>query len=121
MYAVLIIPLAILLKKGEPWRWGNDQQQAMESVKETLNSPPALKQIDYSPGAGEVILGVDASIDGYGGNLNQLSRDNKRVRHIIRFVSGVWSKAERNYDAVKLELRALIQSVRKLRLYLYGI
>ena len=36
-------------------------------------------------------------------------------------MSGVWSKAERNYDAVKLELRALAQSVRKLRLYLYGI
>jgi len=53
--------------------------------------------------------------------LNQRSTEDPKVRHIIRFVSGVWSKAERNYDAGKLELRALVQCVRKLRLYLYGV
>ena len=120
-YAIVTQPLTILLKKDESFHWGMEQQQAMDAVKTALSSPPALKIIDYSPNAGEVILGVDASLDGYGGNLNQLSSENPKVRHIVRFVSGVWSTAERNYNAGKLELRALVHCVRRLRLYLYGI
>jgi len=49
----------------------------MDSVKEMLNNLPALKVIDYSLDAGEVILGVDVSINGYGGNLNQSSVEDK--------------------------------------------
>jgi hypothetical protein len=81
---------------------------------------PTLKTIDYSPDAGKIILGVDASIDGYGGNLSQESKDNPKLRHVICFVSGIWSEAERMYDAGKLELHALVHCVCKLHLYLYG-
>jgi hypothetical protein len=37
-----------------------------------------------------------------------------------RFEGGVWSDAERKYDAVKLECRGLLIALKKLRFWLYG-
>jgi hypothetical protein len=37
-----------------------------------------------------------------------------------RFESGIWSSAERKYDAVKLECRGLLKALKKFRFWLYG-
>jgi len=55
----------------------------------------------------DILLNVDAStIIGWGDVLSQLQVDGT-IRP-ARFESGLWSDAEKKYDAVKLECRGLI-------------
>ncbi len=35
-------------KQGTPWRWGDMEQQAFDSILEKLTSPPVLAYADYS-------------------------------------------------------------------------
>jgi RNase H-like domain found in reverse transcriptase len=91
----------------------------MDTLKAALTQAPALVKIDYSEGAGEVILVADASLDGWGSVLIQL--DNKGKRHLSRYESGLWTKAEASYDATKRECRAVLKALRKVRYWLYGI
>ena len=109
-----------LLKKGAEWKWGRDEQVAMEELKEALTTAPALVSIDYSEGAGLIILAFDASLQGWGAVLMQLERDSKR-RHPARYESGLWSKAESQYDAGKRECRALLKALKKFKTWLYGV
>ena len=69
-YAIIIIPLTTLLKKGELFIWGSDQQEAIEIIKTSLSNPPTLKLINYLEGSSKVILRVNISINKYRGNLN---------------------------------------------------
>ena len=39
----------------------------------------------------------------------------------MRYESGVWTTAEKTYDAGKRECRALLRALKKLRVWLYGI
>ena len=50
--------------------------------------------------------------------LSQLQSDG--TIHPARFESGIWSDAERKYDALKLECRGLLKSLKKLRFWLFG-
>jgi len=103
--------------------WGPEQQTAMDELKKALVSPPALKPIVYTaePGKklGRIVLGVDASLLGFGAILQQ--EDEQGRRHPSQYESGLWTDAERNYDAGKLECRALLRAVKKFRNYLYGV
>ena len=45
----------------------------------------------------------------------------KRQRHPSRYESGIWSNAERNYDAIKLECRGVLKALKKIRYWLYGV
>jgi hypothetical protein len=53
-----------LLKKDVPFVWGYKQAIAIEKLKTALIEAPTLAKIDYSKGAGEIILIVDASLTG---------------------------------------------------------
>src|SRR5262249_5817826 len=64
-------PLYKLTKKDQPWEWGDAQIKAMDTLKNRLTTAPALKTLDYSPKAGQIILAVDASLDGWGAILMQ--------------------------------------------------
>ena len=90
----------------------------MVTLKTAITTAPALIQIDYSPGVGEIILMVDLSGAGWGATLNQLDKEDRR--YPCRFESGIWSKGERKYDSGKLECRALLYALKKFRVWLYG-
>lgn len=109
-----------LLKKGVAWHWGKEEDDAMEILKEALTSAPALASLDYSEGAGLIILAFDASIRGWGAVLMQLARESKH-RHPVRYESGLWNHAESQYDAGKLECRALLKALKKFKQWLYGV
>ena len=106
------------------FKWGPEQEKAIRDLKHALVSPPALLPIVYTsePGKkapGRIVLGVDASRLGYGAILQQEDENGKR--HPARYESGLWTDTERNYDAGKLECRALLCAVKKFRNYLYGV
>jgi len=65
------------------------------------------------------VLAVDASLVGFGVILQQ--EDEQGRRHPSRYESGLWTGAERNYDAGKLECQALPRAVKKFRNYLYSV
>jgi len=118
-FAIIAAPIYILFRKNVEWKWGKEQDLAMDALKAALTQAPALVKIDYSEGAGEVILAADASLDGWGSVLMQL--DDKGKRHPSRYESGLWTKAEASYDATKRECRAVLKALRKVRYWLYGI
>ena len=73
----------------------------MQDLKAALVSAPILMPIDYEVVEERpIIVGVDASLRGWGGYLDQKSKDQTR-RHVTRYESGTWSKAEAKYDTRK--------------------
>jgi hypothetical protein len=118
-FSNMAAPLFGLLRKDVDFVWEEEQQEAMQLLKNALTTAPALMPLDYSPTAGKVILAVDSSVTGFGGVLMQLNENNKR--RPCRYESGLWTPAERKYDIVKLECRSLLHMLRKCRPWLYGI
>ena len=112
-------PLYKLLRSAVEWDWGMEQDRAMDQLKISLTTAPALVKIDYAEGAGEIILAVDASLTGWGAVLMQVDSDNRR--HPSRYESGLWNPAEQQYDATKRECRGVLKALKKVRNYLYGI
>jgi hypothetical protein len=72
-----------------------------------------LIKIDYNTKAGEIIVRVDASLEGYGGYLGQKDIKSRKVRP-IRYKSSIWSQAERKYNATKREYRGVLKILKKL-------
>ena len=118
-FASIARPIFRLFQSGTPFDWGMPQILAMEKLKEALTTAPALMPISYEADAGEIIMAVDASLDGWGGILMQLDKEKKR--HPSRYESGLWNEAERKYDAGKRECRGLLKMLKKVRHYLYGV
>jgi hypothetical protein len=119
-FAAIAAPIYVLFKKGQVFRWEPEQQEAMDQLKLCLTNPPAIQPLDYSEGAGEIILASDASLVGWGSVLMQTAKDKKR-RHVCRYDSGIWTTTESAYDAGKRECRALMKALKKVRHYLYGV
>ena len=118
-FAMVAAPVYQLFRKNVKWNWGAEQQQAMDTLKTALTTAPALCKIQYGPGWGEIYVGVDASLDGWGGVMGQF--DENKKRKVSRYESGIWNKAERNYDATKRECRGVLKCLQRLRYWLYGV
>lgn len=118
-FSIIAQPIFFLFKKDVPFVWGIPQRIAMETLKEALTTAPALMPLQYGEGAGEIIYGSDASLEGWGGHLDQVGPDGKR--HPSRYLSGLWSDCEKKYDAGKRECRGLLKGLKKVRQYLYGV
>ena len=86
-------------------------------MKTILTQNPVLK-IYHSRHETEVH--TDASIDGYGAVLLQrLDEDNSL--YSVYFMSKKTKKEERNYTSYELEALAIVEALRKFRMYLLGI
>ena len=102
-FAVIAAPLYALLRKDESFLWGVEQHWAMQDLKAALVSAPILMPINYEVMEERpIIVGVDTSLHRWGGYLGQESKD-QICRHVIRYKSGIWSKAEIKYNTRKQE------------------
>ena len=63
-FAQVAAPIYHLLRKNTLFVWGKEQMEAMDLLKLALTTLPALVSLDYSEGAGDIILVVDASLEG---------------------------------------------------------
>jgi hypothetical protein len=63
----------------------------MVILKEALCNAPVLKMLDVRDGAGQIVVGVDASLEGWGTIL--LQEDEHKDRHPCRYESGLRNKA----------------------------
>jgi hypothetical protein len=108
-YSVLVSPLTDLTGK-KPFLWSSACQQAFDTVRHMLQTPPILKLADPDKPY-EVI--TDASDVGMGAVLIQDSQP-------VAYMSKKFTGAERNYSTSEKELLAVKRALEKWRCYLEG-
>ena len=118
-YAIVPGPLSRILWEDVEFQWETEETQAMAILKEALCNSLALKTLDISDGAGQIIMGVDASLGGWGAILQQ--EDENKDRHPCRYGSGLWNTAETRYDPGKREFGGLMRAHEMCLNYVYGV
>ncbi|XP_069993534.1 uncharacterized protein [Penaeus vannamei] len=115
-FAVLALPLFDLLKKHAPnkIRWGDEQEDAFNSLKKMLCKQPILQLPNFQK---PFILRTDASQDGVGAVLMQ---ETDGEIYPVAYHSCKLKSAERNYSTVEKELLAVVDGIKKYYFYLYG-
>lgn len=106
-------PIYELLKKGQPFQWKRDQQEAFEILKKRLMTAPILAYPNFKQ---TFILATDASYNGYGATLSQIGPDKKE--HPIAYASKSLRPGEINYGATELECAAIVWAVEYFYKYL---
>lgn len=115
-FAIIAKPLYSLLKKNIPYEFGEEQMKSFDSIKLKLGEQPLLAI--YNPNA-ITELHCDASSHGYGSILFQKQPDNQF--HPIFYYSHRTTESESRYHSYELEMLAIINFIKRFRVYLQGI
>ncbi|UYV70942.1 hypothetical protein LAZ67_8001189 [Cordylochernes scorpioides] len=115
-YSIIAKPLSDMLKTNANFMMGPDQKQAFQDLKQILTSKPVLKI--YQVGA-RTELHTDASKFGFGAILLQEDVDKKM--HPVHYMSKKTNEAQQKYSSYELEVLAVVEAVKKFRIYLLGI
>ncbi|GFX55586.1 retrovirus-related Pol polyprotein from transposon 17.6 [Trichonephila clavipes] len=111
--SVLDIPPPKNVKeKKVQWQWGFDQQNAFQTLKNCLTTPPVLKQAD---GTQPYIIRIDSSNYALGAVLLQGEGSDE---HPIEYASRLLTPAERNYSTTEREALAVVWALKKFRGYI---
>ncbi|KAH0650257.1 hypothetical protein KY284_030169 [Solanum tuberosum] len=89
--------------------WSSEQTQAVIQVKALVQTIPCLGI--PNPDA-FMIVETDASDAGYGGILKQ-KVDRESTEQLVRFTSGIWNSAQKNYSTVKKEVLSIVLCITK--------
>ena len=98
-YAETVEPLRRLTRKGVKWQWGNEQNNAIETLKKALSSEPVLACFKLE---NPTFVVADASPVGLGAVLLQKQDDLESVKPIA-YVSRSLSQTERRYSQIERE------------------
>ncbi|GJZ20288.1 putative ribonuclease H-like domain-containing protein [Tanacetum coccineum] len=96
-------------KKNKPYVWGDDEEEAFQTLKLKLCSAPILS---LPEGSKDFVVYCDASLKGFGAILMQREK-------VIAYASRQLRKNEENYTTHDLELGAVVFALRLRRHYLY--
>ena len=116
-YAAKAVPLSDLTKKGRPNQvvWSDTQQKAYNTLKADIASSPILRLPDNTE---PFSLRTDASDKGLGAVLLQ-EHDGKLLP--VSYASRKLTEREKKYSTIDRECLAVVWSVRKFLIYLYGV
>nr|GEV90276.1 putative reverse transcriptase domain-containing protein [Tanacetum cinerariifolium] len=109
-FSLIAKPLTKLIQKGKPFIWGNNEEEAFQTLKRKLCSSPILS---LPEGSEDFVVYCDASLRGFGAVLMQREK-------VIAYASRQLRKNEENYTTHDLELGAVVFVRRLWRHYLYG-
>ena len=104
-----------LLKKNEPWIWGEEQEKDFKQIKQMSTDKQCLAH--YAKDKCNMVT-TDASKTGLGITLWQ-KQDDGEIKPIA-FGSRYLNDTEKNYSIGELELLAVVWGLEKFRFYLYG-
>lgn len=108
-------PLTKLLRKGEPWAWGQEQEAALRGLTKVLADTAELQLPDLNR---EFVIQTDASDLGLGAILLQ---EHGGALRPIAFASRSLTPAERNYTVTEKECLAIVFALRKFDYYVDGV
>ena len=114
-YAEIARPLTDLIRKNEPFNWGESQQKAFDRLKDSLVSAPVLKPPDFQK---KFYLSTDASNLAIAGVLQQ--KDEKGKLYPVCYTSRKLKGPETRYSTTEKELLAILFAVEYFRSMLYG-
>ena len=114
-FATIARPLTELTRKNATWCWGDKQNNAFYKLKEILVNKPVLAI--YNPAA-KTEIHTDASKLGLGGILLQWQFD--LTLKPVAYFSRVTSNEERVYHSYELETLAVVESIKRFRIYIAG-
>ena len=97
----LLKPIYDLTRKGRPFIWGQEQQNAFEEIKSRLQKPPVLSMHNRK---GRFILYSDTSKLATGSALYQFQDGKPRL---IAYVTKRMPEAAKNYSITELEMCGL--------------
>ena len=105
----------MLLRKGQQWRWGKDQEEAFSKVKKQVVNPSHLAHFDLTL---KTTLACDASPYRIGCVLSQTGSNG--VERPVAFYSRSLNETEKRYSQIDREALNIIVGVKKFHYYLYG-
>ncbi|GFT93321.1 retrovirus-related Pol polyprotein from transposon 17.6 [Trichonephila clavipes] len=116
-YSKITKPLSDLTRKENlfVFFFGTQQKEAFEKLKKIMSEGPILHLYKYGR---KTELHTDACKQGYGAILLEEAEDGKL--HPVYYMSKNTNTAEEKYDSYELEVLAIINALKKLRVYLLG-
>lgn len=100
-------PLIRLTKKGAPFRWGEEEDKAFETLKAVFISYPVLAEWDPNR---DTLVEADSSGRALGGCLSQ--HDKNGILHPVAYHSARLTPAQRNYTIHDKELLAVVSCLK---------
>jgi len=100
-------------------QWETEAKKAMIILMEALCNTPVSKTLDMSDGTGQIVVGVDASIEWWGAISQQ--EDENEDWHACRSQWGLWIHTYIRYDMPKHEWGGLKKALKKFRNYVYAV
>ncbi|CAF1074989.1 unnamed protein product [Brachionus calyciflorus] len=113
-YAMITTSLFQCIRKKK-FEWGNQEQEAFETVKSALMSKPILRQPVLNR---KFIIYTDASYHAISAILCQV--DNDGNEYVVAYSSRILKNAEIHYGITEKECLAVVFGVKKYRIYVYG-
>nr|XP_015840034.1 PREDICTED: retrovirus-related Pol polyprotein from transposon 17.6 [Tribolium castaneum] len=112
-YSAATQDLNKLLRKGEKWRWGRNEQEAFDRVKDLFLEAVLL----HYPDPNKIFyVQTDSSGYGLGAELYQIQEDGSRG--VFAFASRSLKGPELNYTTTEKELLGVIFVLHKFRIYI---
>ncbi|GJX03572.1 reverse transcriptase domain-containing protein [Tanacetum coccineum] len=109
-FSKIVKPLTTLTQKNQKYVWGEEQENAFQTLKNNLCDAPILTLPD---GVEDLVVYCDASNQGLGCVLMQRGK-------VIAYASRQLKIHEKNYTTHDLELGAVVFALKTWRHYLYG-
>ncbi|GFT77971.1 retrovirus-related Pol polyprotein from transposon 17.6 [Trichonephila clavipes] len=116
-YSVIAKPLSDLLRKDTSFNFDVKQKASFDELKRLLCQKPVLGIYRQNC---ETEIHTDASIDGLAAVLLQRFPDDNSL-HPIYYMSRKMSETERKYTSYELEVLAIIEALKKFKVYILGM
>lgn len=116
-YSLIARPLSDLLKSGNKFKFCDEEEKSFQLLKQKLREDPVLKIFNYDK---ETELHTGACQVGYSAVLLQKDYVDGKF-HPVYYMSRNTTDAERKYTSYEVEVLAIIEALKKFRVYLLGI
>ncbi len=116
-YADVAAPVTATTPKNAHFRWGTDEQDAFEAVKDALCSDRVVMR--HPDPSKPYILHTDASDFTVGAILTQ--KDDSGIDRPIQYISKTPSESQRKWAAIVKEAFAIVSTLNKLQPYLQSV